>query len=261
MSNRAAYAVDEFRDRDAELDRLEAQAQVAVAAEQEHLAELGLPHAGRLLEVGCGPGFVTRALRRLRPGLETFGLDLDPAMLHVARRSVSVVRGDAASLPFPDGAFDFVYARLVARHLPAPLDALAEMRRVLRPGGRVVVADTDDDAILVHPEPRGYREVREARHETHARRQADPFVGRKLPVLLGEAGFVDVKVRAMPIHSGAIGARAFASIVLDPLTQAIDPDLMDPAEAAEIARGFEAWGRQELAFGMTAGILSGGAKP
>lgn len=261
MSRQTGYAVGEFRDGEAEIARLRAQARVAVAAEQGHLADLGLPAQGRFLEVGCGPGFVTEALRELRPGLTVVGLDLDPALLGVAKDLFPAVRGDAARLPFADRTFDFVYARLVARHLPDPRSALSEMGRVLRPGGRLVVADTDDDAILVHPEPEGYRVVRQARHRTHARRGADAFVGRKLPVLLREAGFEEVGVRTLVIDSEATGPEAFARIVLDPLTQAIDADLLPAERAADAGRAFEAWGRRELVFGMTVGILVGGSRP
>lgn len=255
------YTVGEFRDGAAEIARLRAQAHMAVAAEQDHLRALGLPDRGRFLEVGCGPGFVTEALRARRPDLHAVGLDLDRTLLGVAKDRLSAVRGNAMRLPFADDTFDFVYARLVARHLTDPAGALLEMRRVLRPGGRVVVADTDDDAILVHPEPEGYRQVREARHLTHARRGADAFVGRKLPVLFRAAAFDDVSVRSLVIDSEATGAEAFAEIVLDPLTQAIDPDLLPVDRATDAGRAFRAWGRQGLVFGMTIGILVGGAKP
>ena len=259
--SQTGYAVGEFRDSGAEIERLRAQARIAVASEQGHLADLGLPERGRFLEVGCGPGFVTEALRELRPGLTVVGLDLDPTLLGVAKDLFPAVRGDATRLPFADDSFDFVYARLVARHLPDPTAALAEMRRVLRPGGRLVVADTDDDAILVHPEPDGYREVREARHRTHARRGADAFVGRKLPVLLRSAGFDEVGVRTLVIDSETTGPEAFARIVLGPHTQAIDSDLMAPERAEHAGQAFDAWGRGSLVFGMTVGILAGGAKP
>lgn len=261
MSTRTGYAVGRFRDSDAEIDRLRAQARIAIAAEQGYLSELGLPAQGRFLEVGCGPGFVTEALRETRPELSVVGLDLDPTLLGVARERFPAVRGDATRLPFAGASFDFVYARLVMRHLTNPAAALAEARRVLRPGGRVVIADTDDGAILVHPEPTGYRAVREARHRTHARRGADAFVGRKLPVMLRAAGFEDVAVRTLVIDSETTGPEAFARIVLDPLTQDIDPDLMPPERAAAAAHAFREWGRRGLVFGMTTGILVGGTVP
>lgn len=261
MTGQTGYAVDRYRDSLAEIERLRAQARIAVAAEQEYLVELGLPEEGRFLEIGCGPGFVTDALRETRPALSVVGLDLDATLVGVARQRMPAVRADAKHLPFADASVDFVYARLVVRHLVDPGGALAEMRRVLRPGGRVVIADTDDGAILVHPEPDGYREVREARHRTQARRGADAFVGRKLPVMLRAAGFADVDLRTIVIDSETIGPEAFARIVLDPLTQDIDQDLIPPHRAAEAGRALAAWARQGLVFGLTVGILAGGTAP
>lgn len=72
------------------------------------------------------------------------GVDLSEAMLAVARRAVPAarfVRGDLRDLPLDDGAVDLAVVALVLSHLPDPTPALAELRRVLRPGGTLVVPD------------------------------------------------------------------------------------------------------------------------
>jgi ubiquinone/menaquinone biosynthesis C-methylase UbiE len=107
------------------------------------------------LDVACGPGSVVAAFAAHVRRAE--GLDATPAMLEEARKlsvreslaNVAWHRGDAYALPFPDGAFDIVSCRYAFHHMQEPARALAEMVRVARPGGRVVVCDalaSDDPA-------------------------------------------------------------------------------------------------------------------
>lgn len=97
-----------------------------------------LASGARVLEVGCGTGLILRDVTPLA-GSAT-GLDLSHGMLRAARsRSLRVVQGSATALPFPDGHFDLVYSFKVLAHVPAIGDAVAEMARVTRPGGRMML--------------------------------------------------------------------------------------------------------------------------
>jgi ubiquinone/menaquinone biosynthesis C-methylase UbiE len=97
----------------------------------------------RMLDVACGTGIVARtAAERVGPVGTVTGLDLNPAMLTVARRIAPEIdwrQGDAAALPFGDDAFDVATCQSAIFFFPDPTGALSEMRRVTRPGGRVVV--------------------------------------------------------------------------------------------------------------------------
>jgi ubiquinone/menaquinone biosynthesis C-methylase UbiE len=92
---------------------------------------------GRTLEVGCGTG---RNLRRYPPGTPLVAVEPDARMIGAARRrapEVLLVRASAEALPFGDGAFDTVVASLVFCTVPDADRGLAEVRRVLRPDGRL----------------------------------------------------------------------------------------------------------------------------
>ena len=107
----------------------------------------------RWVEVACGPGLIARALAP-RVG-SVVGIDLTPSMIEKARadaaaaevENVSFELGDATALPPADDCLDGAITRFSLHHIPAPIRVLEEMRRVVRPGGYVVVADhvTDDD--------------------------------------------------------------------------------------------------------------------
>ncbi len=100
----------------------------------------------RILDVGTGPGIVANLLADL--GHEIVGVDVSEGMLKKAmensgalHHSLELVQGDGEKLPFESGSFDAVVNRYVLWTLPDPKKALAEWRRVLKPGGRLVVVD------------------------------------------------------------------------------------------------------------------------
>lgn len=104
------------------------------------------PHAHeRILDVGCGTGAFLAELARNAAAAEGVGVDATGPMLAVARRrlpaATGLVRGWAEALPFRAAAFDAVVSSNALHFVHAPDAALAEMERVLRPGGRIVITD------------------------------------------------------------------------------------------------------------------------
>ena len=112
------------------------------------LAFAGVSSGERVLDVGCGTGSLTFLLAG-RPDLEAVcGIDYAPPYIeHAARRNadprVSFRVGDACALPFPDAAFDRVLSLLMLHFVAQPERAVAEMRRVARPGATVAAAVWD----------------------------------------------------------------------------------------------------------------------
>jgi SAM-dependent methyltransferase len=168
-----------------------------------------------LLDVGCGLGhWAQNWYPRLAPGASLWGVDLEPQWVKGASESFaqqfpgSEVRaqfkvGSATSLPFPDNELDAVTCQTVLMHLPEPERAIAEMVRVLRPGGLVFCAEPNNfynylswnDASATRPVDEiacmaefWTRQIRGKK----AQGRGDDAIGDRLPSLLTAAGLVDV---------------------------------------------------------------------
>ena len=111
-----------------------------------------IPAGGCVLEIAPGPGFFCIELARLG-SYQITGLDISKSFVEIARRNAAVAgfqidfrQGNASAMPFPDEAFDFTFCQAAFKNFSEPVKAIAEMYRVLRPGGRSVIADMRRDA-------------------------------------------------------------------------------------------------------------------
>ena len=118
----------------------------------------GLGDDPDVLDVGCGTGEITARLAELFPKAVLVGVDLIARHLEIARRGcaglgprVSFREADAFALPFADATFDLVVCRHMLQAVPRPGDAMAQMVRVLRPGGRLHLLVEDYGMIHMHP--------------------------------------------------------------------------------------------------------------
>ena len=137
----------------------------------------------RVLDVACGTGALTAAVcERVGPTGTVVGLDANPQMLEVARRKDLDVEwrdGSAEALPFDSGSFDAVVSQFGLMFFSDRSRALREMRRVLRPGGRLAVAVWD--ALERSP---GYLALAELLQRLFGQSVADSF---RAPFVLGDA--------------------------------------------------------------------------
>lgn len=173
------------------------------------------------LDIGSGTGseVLTFAERVGADGI-AIGVEPDPTMLSAAERralqtgsSAKFVPGDAYGLPFGNDTFDVALCERVFQHLTAPARAVGEIARVLKPGGRVVIMDSDWGTAIVHP---GDRKVVRQVIETMITSTTNPFSGRKLAGQLTQAGLVvdDIGSHAL-VQDQRAGAGALVARVAD----------------------------------------------
>jgi ubiquinone/menaquinone biosynthesis C-methylase UbiE len=172
----------------------------SVRACKRRMEALLQPRVGqRLLDLGCGTGDDARALARLvAPGGQVIGVDNSEAMLAEARRravglslSLEYRLGDAQRLDLSDQTFDGCRTERTFMHLEAPERALAEMTRVCRPGGKIVVFDFDWDTLLVdHSERWLTRRILDLMADS----LRNGRIGRRLPGMFEEAGLAEISI-------------------------------------------------------------------
>jgi len=195
----------------------------------------------RLVDVGCGTGADVLALAALvEPGGRVVGIDASSEMIREARRraggpraAVDFRAGDVRRLPLPDASFDGCRAERTLQHLDDPAAAVAEMARIVRPGGRLVVAEPDWGTLVVDsPDPDTARVVTAAA----ARRVRAGDAGRRLRRLLAEAGLTGVDVVARTL---VVTDAAQADLLFD-LAAAADRAVADGELRPDDVRGWRA---------------------
>jgi SAM-dependent methyltransferase len=158
-----------------------------------------------VLEVGCGPGALAAAVAELPERAKVTGIDrsarrLSQQVKPPASTNLQLKVGDANALPFANDSFDLVYSRFMLQYLPTPEIAIAEMLRVLKPGGQLLLQDLDGQLVwhdgMGAELEQGLTQV----IEHLAKSGFDPHVGRKLFGLAGRAGLKNMDLRVEPYH-------------------------------------------------------------
>ena len=216
-----------------------------------------------LLDVGCGPASITADLaERVAPG-RVVALDAAAGALEAARKTlrerglseqVEVTSGDVMALPFEDASFDVVHAHQVLQHLADPVGALAEMRRVTRPGGIVAVRDAVYSAMTWFPEPAGMEQWRSVYMATARANGGEPDAGSRLLSWARAAGFTDVTASASTWCYATPADRTWQSQTWAQrcLTsfgpRAVELGLADRADLEAMAQAWRQWGASEDAW-------------
>lgn len=176
------------------------------AAKAALLQELRLRPGQQVLDAGCGYGQGSAELAALvGSGGRAVGVDASQAMLTEARRRTANLvhqpafqHADVANLPFDDASFDACRAETLLQHLRNPQQAVDELARVTRPGGRVAALEFDlGTAFLDHPDPATTRQVLDAFSDD----AAQGWMGRRLARLLTMSGLTDVVARPQVVLS------------------------------------------------------------
>jgi ubiquinone/menaquinone biosynthesis C-methylase UbiE len=225
------------------------QAEAIWPQEQRLFDRYALSGPMRILDLGCGTGEITRRLARRYPGAQLVGVDILEGNLALARRDsadlpqVHYQQGDAFDLPFEDAAFDLVVCRHMSQSVPDFPLVLAQITRVLRPGGWLHLL-SEDYGMLHFPATPGFDPDRFWNGNAIAFLSSigcDGRVGRHSPALLQGAGYADVAMDYVIVDTLRVDRETFAGIITawrDGYTESLAEATGRTAE--EVATDFDA---------------------
>lgn len=158
----------------------------------------------RVLDFGCGTGSISVGLAKaVEPG-DLHGIDLEESQIEIARAAAkagghdnaSFQAGDAASLPFEDEWFDVAHCNAVLMHVPGAEDVLAEVKRVLKPGGILSVRELNTPSSFIEPDFEGIDGAWDAFAKLLTANGGHPRMGREIAGLLGRTGWSGIEANA-----------------------------------------------------------------
>ncbi len=158
----------------------------------------------RVLDFGCGPGSVSVGLARAVVPGELHGVDMEESQVEMARDVAASNRqenavfhlGDVLDLPFDDGFFDVAHCHNVLMHVPDTQAALAEVKRVLKPGGIIGCREMICESCYTYPDFGVIRRAWDMFEDLLAGDEGHPQMGKELNGHVLEAGFTNVRVTA-----------------------------------------------------------------
>ncbi|WP_208726366.1 methyltransferase domain-containing protein [Corallococcus terminator] len=175
----------------------------------------GLKDGDRALDAGCGPGGITELMaERVGERGHVTGVDVHEGRIAEAqarnrhRPQLTFLQVDVRATGLPADTFDYVWSQYVFEYLPDRQVALAELIRVTRPGGRVVVSDIDGLGFQNWPFPEHLRQGTQRIVEALEARGFDLYVGRKMFSDFRRAGLADVRVHLVPFYMAPGAAEA-----------------------------------------------------
>jgi ubiquinone/menaquinone biosynthesis C-methylase UbiE len=218
MTNQGSYQIrDYYPGLEQEWQRLQIQCEIAWEKEKRTLQWFGLQDEMSVLELGSGPGFVTQKLLSLLPNSQVTALDMSPVMIEQSQKylqnfgeRVNFVEASVTDTGLPDNSFDFAFARLIFQHLPDPVAACKEIIRVLKPGGKLVIADIDQNTSrLFYPPVVEFQLILNKLALAQEKDGGNRHIGRQLWSILKQGGFENLDLETIIFHSGINGIDNF----------------------------------------------------
>ena len=194
---------------------------------------LDLRSGQRVLDLGSGNGiFADELCDRVGDTGAVTGADAAPGMVDMARQiapRATFVQADATALPFPDASFDRVTAAQILCFVPDLAGALAELYRVLAPGGRAALLDTDWDSCVWHSDDPG---LTSRILDSYTSVYADAQVARRIAPALATAGFAGIEVASHVILNRDLSEECYAG---QTFAGAVEAAVSDPTIGSDAA--------------------------
>ncbi len=215
---KGSYQLENFTEnKELEVQRLKAQVELFFDKEFEAFKKLGLKDGMRIIECGSGPGYLMVNILKRFKNCKATALEIDPYLFEILSKNAqqdgkqlyTPLQGSIYDIDMPDESVDFAVTRLVVEHLQDPYKAFSELRRILKPGGILVVVSNDFAYhVLTYPVIPELDEMFAAYNKSRFNEGGNPLVGRQLPLFFERAGFKNVDIEITTAHSQLKGDKA-----------------------------------------------------
>ena len=208
------------------------------AADRAAFAHPLVAPGARVVDLGCGAGSITASLA---PLAQVVGVDIHLPVLPVGA-AVDFVAATAYALPFGTGSVDVVFSHALFEHLANPGAALTEIRRILRPGGKLALSTSDWSRAKIRPRTANVDAALRGHYLLRRRAGGDPFAGRTIASLVAAAGFSGITERSR--FREDMSYRSLAMYVESRLAEALSgPPAKDHDQLTSAARSAWSWTR------------------
>ena len=161
-----------------------------------------------ILEAGCGVGSQTKIIAPKNNKSKFISIDISQDSINQAEKvirslkikNVKFKQGDVFNLSFKDSYFDHVFVCFVLEHLANPLHALLELKRVLKPGGTIMVIEGDHGSAYFYPDSKAAQKAIACQVKLQKLNSGDANIGRRLYPLLHESGFNQITISPRMVY-------------------------------------------------------------
>lgn len=218
--------------------------------------DTSFPPGSLVLEAGCGTGAQTVIITSRNPDCRFKSIDISHSSLDFAKErlqsesnacvsQVTFEQADIRKLPYEDETFDHVFLCFVLEHLPEPVEALKELKRVLKTGGSVMTIEGDHGSVYFYPPNQASIDAVQTQIELQHRSGGDACIGRRLYPLLTEGGFSDIRVSPRMVYVDAgkpelvdgFTRKTFTAMIEGVQADAVDAGLISNERFEEGIRG------------------------
>lgn len=252
----STYNLQTCEDKDAELARLKAQANLLPELEWQIMLRHGLKTGFTVLDAACGPGNTSALIsQRLNGDVELTGIDQDEELLNEGRKlaqekqlAITFQQANVYHLPF-ESQFDFIVCRLLLQHLADPLAAILSLKKALKPGGRLLIMDINDEWLFLEPRIPAFDRLIELGTYYQQQMGGNRLIGRAVRNLLHQAGFTDLQTDILGINSDMIGIDTFLHITTNFRKEVFNGNL-DKADPQQLISEIQEAVQKQNTFGM-----------
>jgi len=167
------------------------------------------PEGARVLEIGCGVGAQTVIICKKNPLMKLTSIDISEDSIRVAKErcseagitNVNFIQADLYSMPFQPDSFDYVFLCFVLEHVTNPEEALAKIKKIIRPEGSLISIEGDHGSAYYHPRSDLAQRTIDCLIQLQAYTGADSLIGRRLFPLLKSQGFTNISVSPRMVYA------------------------------------------------------------